>query len=142
MDATLPTKDARSRSAGRGFFWAGLGLCVVALALVVLQYRLNYLGTPWYLPILTSVGALLLVWSIVRRGSIPRILALVALAVFAGLQWLFLTTAARLPDYAGPAQAGTPIPAFQTTLADGRPFTEQDLRDGRPSVLVFFRGRW
>ena len=48
----------------------------------------------------------------------------------------------KLPDYAGPAQAGAKLPAFRTTLADGQAFTEQDLEDGTFRVLTFFRGRW
>ncbi len=54
----------------------------------------------------------------------------------------FRADRAKLPAYAGPAQAGQTLPAFRTTLADGRAFTEQDLQDGAFSVLVFFRGRW
>ena len=29
-----------------------------------------------------------------------------------------------------------------STFADGRPFTDEDLRDGSRHVMVFFRGRW
>jgi hypothetical protein len=48
----------------------------------------------------------------------------------------------RLPAYTGPVQEGKPFPAFATTWADGRPFTDADLRQSQPTVLVFFRGRW
>ena len=34
------------------------------------------------------------------------------------------------------------IPAFATSLADGKSFTEKDLATGIPTVLLFFRGRW
>ena len=57
-------------------------------------------------------------------------------------QQLDVDSGAELPDYAGPARAGHPIAAFTSRLADGRPFTQQDLQDGRPSAIVFFRGRW
>ena len=41
-----------------------------------------------------------------------------------------------------PAQPGNKVPAFATTLADGRTFTNHDLENGSNSVLIFFRGRW
>jgi hypothetical protein len=47
-----------------------------------------------------------------------------------------------LPKYNGPARVGTHIPPFTTTFADGRAFTDKDLEEGTPTVLVFFRGRW
>jgi hypothetical protein len=31
---------------------------------------------------------------------------------------------------------------FDTTLADGSKFTQDNLENGVPSVLVFIRGRW
>ena len=62
-------------------------------------------------------------------------------AAFAGFQWYFLVSLMKLPDYAGPAQAGKQFPAFAATLADGRPFTDADLRDGA-ARHGFFRGRW
>ena len=63
-------------------------------------------------------------------------------AAFAGFQWYFLASLVKLPDYDGPVRAGRQLPAFSTTLADGRPFTDADFRDGSRRVMVFFRGRW
>jgi hypothetical protein len=60
----------------------------------------------------------------------------------AAMQWLFLVSLSRLPIYDGPARGGQQMPAFQTARANGQPFTHQDLQDGTPTVLVFFRGRW
>jgi hypothetical protein len=140
MTADLHPNNA-ARPVGRGLFWLGVGLCALGIALVVLQYSLGRLITPWYLPILATLGAVLLAWSVARRRSALRILGLVMAILVAGFGWLFLFAAA-LPDYEGPAHAGQPIPGFQTRLADGRPFSDENLRDGRPSVLVFFRGRW
>jgi cytochrome oxidase Cu insertion factor (SCO1/SenC/PrrC family) len=34
------------------------------------------------------------------------------------------------------------MPSFRTVKADGTPFTEKNLQDGKFSVLVFNRGRW
>ena len=46
------------------------------------------------------------------------------------------------PPYAGPAKMGEKLPAFTATLADGSPFTNSNLQEGKPTVLVFFRGHW
>ncbi len=47
-----------------------------------------------------------------------------------------------LPPYAGPLAVGQPFPPFVTTLVDGSPLTQESLRDGRATVMVFFRGKW
>jgi hypothetical protein len=115
---------------------------LLGLALVMVQIRLGYLVVPWYSPVLATVGAVLLLAAVAQRRSIPRILGLVLLTAFAGLEWYALGWLVKLPDYEGPARPGEPFPAFRTALADGRPFTDRDLRDGTRRVLVFFRGRW
>ncbi len=138
--ATTPT--ASQRSQGRAYFWAGIGACLLGLALAVAQFGLKHLAVPWYTPMLATLGAFLLVVAVARRRSIPRVVALVLVAAFAGLQWYFLVALMKLPDYEGPARAGQPIPVFHSTLADGRPFTEGDLQDGSRHVMVCFRGRW
>ena len=142
MGTLSATALANERPRGRAYFWAGLGLCLLGLALVMAQYHLKLLIVPWYAPALTTLGALLLLGSVARRQSVIRVLALGLVAALAAFEWYFLVSLTRLPAYEGPARAGQKIPAFRTTLADGRPFTEQDLQDGTPSVLVFFRGRW
>jgi hypothetical protein len=129
------------RSRGRGYFWAGLGVCLFGVAATVAQFALQIMKTPWYSPVLATVGAVLLVVAVVRRRSIPRVIGLVLVAGFAGLQWYFLGVLMKLPDYQGP-EAGRPVPTFAATLADGRTFRDNDLRDGARHVLVIFRGRW
>jgi hypothetical protein len=136
------TSPATDRTRGRAYFWFGLAACLLGLALVFVQLGLKLLFDPWYSPALATLGAALLLVSVARRCSIPRVVALVLVAALAGLQWYFLVSLVKLPDYEGPAQAGKQLPEFRTTLADGRPFTTSDLRDGSRQVLVFFRGRW
>lgn len=138
----MSTAPAPRPAAGRGYFWAGILLALAAFGLVVLQYRLQYLVVPWQLPVVTTLGAAALLVSVVRRRTVPRLVALVLVGALAGLEWYFTVQLTRLDPYTGPAQAGQELPAFSTLLADGRPFTNQDLRDGRNHVLVFFRGRW
>jgi hypothetical protein len=138
--ATIPR--ATERSHGRAYVWAGVGACLLGLALTVAQFSLKYLFVPWYSPVLATLGACLLLGAVALRRSIPRVIAFVLVAACAGLQWYFLVSLMKLPAYDGPAQAGKPLPSFSATLADGRPFTEADLRDGSRRVMAFFRGRW
>jgi hypothetical protein len=95
-----------------------------------------------YSPALATLGAILLLVAAVRRPGTARVLVLVLVVAFAGLQWFILAVRTKLPAYEGPAQAGKRLPAFRATLADGRPFTEAGLNDGTRRVLLFFRGRW
>jgi hypothetical protein len=121
---------------------AGMGLAVLAIAMVVIQYSFQILVVPWYLPLVTAIGALLVLWSLTKRLTIVRMVVLVLLAALAGLEWASFAVGGKLPEYTGPAEAGKKLPAFQTTLADGRSFTQNDLEDGQRRVLTFFRGRW
>jgi hypothetical protein len=137
------TSPSQQRSTGRAYFWAGIGACLLGLALVFVQmFGLKYLFVPWYSPILATLGAVLLLLAVVRRRSITRVIVLVLVAAFAGLQWYGLVSMVKLPDYVGPAQPGKQLPPFQAVFADGRPFTEEDLADGSRRVMTFFRGRW
>ena len=142
MTTISTTPRAAERSVGRGYFWAGVGACLLGLALAVLQFSLKQLFVPWYTPALATLGAFLLLVAVTRRLSVLRIVTLLLVTALAAFQWFFLVSLVKLPAYEGPAQAGRPLPAFRSVLADGRSFTEEDLRDGSRRVLVFFRGRW
>src|SRR5262245_21180330 len=119
--ATIPSTASRAR--GRGYFWAGIIACLLGPAAIFAQVKLRYLVVPWYSPVLATFGAVLLLVAVFVRRSIPRLIALVLVAAFAGLQWYFLAVLMKLPEYTGPAREGRPIPALHTTLADGRSFT-------------------
>jgi hypothetical protein len=142
MSTVSTAPPATARSQGRAYFWAGVGACLLGLALAVVQFSLKILFVPWYTPVLATLGALLLLVAVARRPSILRVVVLLLFTALAGLEWFFLVSLMKLPSYEGPAQPGRQLPAFQATLADGRPFTETDLRDGSRRVMVFFRGRW
>jgi hypothetical protein len=135
-----PTNE---RSRGRGLFWLGLLACLLGPALAAAQFALlQRLDIPWYSPALASIGALMLLLSAAKRPTIPRVLFLVFTAAFAGFQWYAVTTLMKLPEYQGPIAAGKSIPPFTSTFADGKPFSEADLRDGSRRMMVFFRGKW
>ncbi len=129
------------RTPGRRSLLLGLVLAALGIIGYVVQLRLHRLMTPWYMPLLATLGALLVVNSLWQKCSVWRGLALLLVALLAGAQWLFLLTL-KLPEYAGPVAVGQPFPAFATTRADGTPFTQRDLGGDRADVMVFFRGRW
>ena len=142
MSTVSTTPSATARSPGRGYFWLGIGACLLGPVLVFAQFGLKHLFVPWYCPVLASLGAFLLLVAVARRRSVVRVVALLLVAAFAASQWYVLVALMKLPDYRGPIRTGTHLPAFAATFADDRPFTDKDLRDGSRRALVFFRGRW
>ena len=142
MNADTTRLSPTNRSSGRGLLWAGIALAGAAIGLIFLQLWMRIAAIPWYLPILTTIGVLLVLWSLSRRFGILRIVVLVLLVALAGFEWFSITIGGKLPGYTGSAQAGKTLPPFETTLADGSPLTDADLRDGKRRVMTFFRGRW
>jgi hypothetical protein len=124
------------------FFLIGVVLFILGPVIYAVQSISAIPPTPWYLPILATLGVVLMLLSVVQRGGILRIIFLVPFAVLCAFEWYMLTVMSVTPAYTGPAQPDKKIPAFATTRADGRTFTNNDLEDGKPSVLVFNRGRW
>lgn len=113
---------------------------MLAPLLFFVQLQVGLMVTPWYVPAFGTLGALLAVWAFARGRGMGALAVAVLLTAFAGFQW-FVVLSSRLPAYAGPVEVGKPFPAFQTTRADGSPFTDADLR-GQATALVFYRGRW
>lgn len=112
---------------------AGIGVYLVQF-LVLKQYVV-----PWYAPILSTVGLVLMLVAIWQRRSVCRIVGLVVFGLLLAFQWIFLLGTSA-PPYAGPA-AGKDFPAFAAQRADGSPFTEKDLA-GQSTVVLFYRGHW
>src|SRR5688572_25036203 len=125
------------RAQGRGLFWAGIAVSISGILIAMVQFSLKILIVPWYMPALTTLGALLVLASLGRRKTLARMIVLPLLIAFAGFQWFALLSLGRLPEYQGPAQAGRTMPAFQTALADGRTFSDDDLRNGKTHILTF-----
>src|SRR5262249_15809876 len=122
--------------------WIGIILALLPLVACIIQFQLKRLTVPWYLPLLSTLGVLLLLLSLRRRRTVWRFLALVLFGLLTAGEWVFLGALMNLPAYAGAAVAGQPFPTFSTPLADGSPFTEAQLKGDKNTVLVFFRGRW
>ncbi len=105
------------------------------------MFAAKILITPWYAPLLGTLGVALIILALMRSRSIWRWTAVVIFTLFVAFQWWALL-AMRTPAYTGPVKDGQPFPAFATTLADGSAFTQDDLKRDHNTVMVFFRGHW
>ena len=131
-----------SRHPGRSLLLLGALVAVAGPVLgIVLMFVAKILITPWYMPLLGTLGVVLIVLALMRSRSIWRWTALVIFTLFVGIQWWALL-AMRTPAYTGPVKVGQPFPAFVTALADGSSFTQADLQGDQNTVIVFFRGHW
>jgi hypothetical protein len=131
-----------SRSPGRLIAWSGLAIAVLGVVGYMVQlFVLKRTFEPWYVPIMGTLGAGLLLWSVLLQRTVWRkILLLVWMLVV--FEWFFMIVLSRLPPYTGPVTVGKPFPAFTTKLADGSSFTQQRFQGDKDTVLVFFRCRW
>lgn len=140
-----PVETASPPATGStGGLWIVLGLLASlgSLVGVCIQFLvLKQAFTPWYAAGLATLGVALLAIALFRRMSLPRGLLLAVFAGLAALEWYILLVVSLSPAYAGPTR-GEQLPAFAATLSDGSPFTEQDLRENGPSILLFYRGHW
>jgi hypothetical protein len=119
----------------------GLLLAPVGVIAYLVQVWALQLKAPWYMPILGTLAAALIVVSLWQKRTVWRILALIPVLLLAAAEWMFLL-GTQLPAYTGPVAVGQPFPAFATVRADDTPFTQRDLEGDQNSVLVAFRGRW
>ena len=131
-----------ARHPGRSLLLLGVLLAVAGPVLnFLLMFAAKILITPWYAPLLETLGVALIILALMRSRSIWRWTALVIFTLLLAFGW-FAVLAMRLPAYTGPVKDGQPFPAFATTLADGAAFTQDDLKGDRNTVMVFFRGHW
>lgn len=140
MEVTQESPPSALRRPGFWLVWLGLVFCLFGPIFYALQIRDKVLHVPWYAPILGTVGVGLLLLAVIRARSAWRIIGLIVFGLIVGLEWFFLLSLSVLPTYAGPVVGG-PFPSFRTHLADGAPFTQDNLK-GENTALVFFRGRW
>jgi hypothetical protein len=123
-------------------FLSGVLLFVLGPAIYFVQISLGHLDMPWHLPVLAAVGVLFMAASVLQRRGVWRSVGLVLFALICGLEWYLVLVAGKTPPYDGPAKVGYKVPEFAATYADGRAFTNKDLEDGKPTVLLFYRGHW
>jgi hypothetical protein len=140
--ATDQTAKVATAPRGWPLFVAGVLLFVLGPGIYAGQMALGQTPMPWYLPILASLGVVLMAVSVWRRRGVLRSIGVVLFLALAGLEWTFFVALSKSPEYTGPAQTGTKAPPFETTLADGRSFSNMDFATGDATVLLFFRGHW
>jgi len=132
-------------SSSRGYFWLGLALGLLGPILYVAQLLAKQLFVPWYLPVLSTLGAGLMLVAAIRTHGLWRLipgLLFVVFGLLTALGWLSMLSLSKVPKYAGSVEVGKPFPVFSTTLADGSTFDESSLKGKKQTVMVFFRGRW
>ena|SRR5947209_2599514 len=139
--------EATATPAVRGHAGAlvmGLGLLLAVLGpiLYAVQFRAGKFFVPWYVPILSTIGLILIILALRQQLGAWRIVGFIFVAGLAGLEWAFLLFFSRLPQYSGPVVSGRPLPPFAAALASGAPLTQDNFKGEQATALVFFRGRW
>ena len=134
--------DTVIRPRGWPLFLVGALLFLAGPVAYMVQINMGRLTTPWYIPILSTAGVGIMAWSLVRRFGIFRTIGLAFFLIVCVLQWYMFAVGTLNPKYEGPARAGAELPAFTATKADGATFANSDLKNGKATVLVFFRGHW
>lgn len=140
MSITSPPV-APPKSGGRLLLWTGVLAAVLGPVGYAVQMNLAQLTVPWYAPALAALGTLMVLVALLRRPSVWRVAALLLIGAVTAGEWWFLSSS-RLPAYTGPVSEGKPFPEFGAQLADGTPFTQDNLKGDQDTVLVFFRGHW
>lgn len=123
-------------------FFVGIVLFFLGPILYGVQFHFAQLWTPWYLPVLATVGVAFMIGAAWQRRGVLRTVTALLFFLMCGFEWYALAVATKTPPYTGPVRVGDRLPSFSATLANGEPFTERDLSNGAPTVLTFFRGRW
>jgi peroxiredoxin len=132
-----------AKTAPRWLLAGGMLLAVAVIAAFFLQVAWgNLLITPWYLPVGGTVAALLVLAAAIGQRRWWQFGLALACAALAGFEWLLVLVFTVLPSYTGPVAAGTPMPAFRATLADGTEIDESYFQRGRTTAVIFFQGRW
>lgn len=135
--------EAIARSSHSMLFWGGALLSLAMIPIFVLQaFWAKVLVTPWYLPIGGTIAALAVIYAVSQSWRWWKVAIALGCVALACLQWLFLLSLTVLPQYNGPIAAGSAIPMFQATLADGTEIDAAYFQQNRPTALVFFQGRW
>jgi hypothetical protein len=140
-DVTPTTSIATPRKPLRLFF-VGVLLFFLGPAIYIVQVGSGNLMMPWYLLLMSALGVLCMLVSVLQHGGIVRTVFFVLFALLCAGQWYLVMVPLKTPPYTGPAKVDQKLPEFATVFADGKPFANKDLENGKPTVLVFFRGRW
>lgn len=141
MNETTLSKQPSDRKNGRLYLMLGMVATVLGPVIFAVQFQNHILTSPWYVPALATLGVVLMIFALVQRRTVWRLMACGLTAFFAVLAWLMLMGMSA-PPYTGSVEVGRAFPHFETNLADGTGFSQTNLNGGQNTVLVFFRGRW
>src|SRR5260370_38712907 len=95
-----------ARNPGRSLLLLGMFLAVAGYVLMMLlMFAAKILITPWYAPLLGTLGVALIILALMRSRSIWRWSAAVLFSLFAAAQWLSLF-AIVFPDCTGLVKDG------------------------------------
>lgn len=130
------------RHSGRAILFLGLLLVIAGPVIYTVQVQNKSLMAPWYFPVLATLGALSIGWSLVLRRTIWRWGTTGLASLFAAFVWLMMLVGMATPPYQGPVTVGQAFPNFETRLASGEAFQQGDLKGDQDTVLVFYRGHW
>ena len=142
MNESKQLPSPAPRYSGRTFLFLGLLLVIAGPVIYTVQMQNKSLMAPWYFPVLATLGALLMGWSLVQRRTIWRWGTAGLASLFAAFVWLMMLVGMATPPYQGPVTVGQAFPNFETRLASGEAFRQGDLKGDKNTVLVFYRGHW
>jgi hypothetical protein len=143
MKGFMVPKTTSPSPSRRGFLWLGVAFAVVGIPLYFVQLMaLGRTDSPWYAPVMASLGVVMVFLALLRRASLGRWLVLSLMVALMAGEWWFLLRYVRLPAYNGPVSSGQPFPKFRAMRADGSNFANTNLIGDRTTALVFFRGHW
>src|SRR5262245_61352539 len=95
-----------ARSTGRSLLYLGMLTALAGVAIFMVQFNAAILKTPWYMPILATVGMVLIFASLKQQRTAARWIAAGLFTLFAGFQWFAMLVMMKLPAYVGPAKVG------------------------------------
>ncbi|GAB4159707.1 MAG: hypothetical protein Fur0021_30870 [Candidatus Promineifilaceae bacterium] len=90
--------------------------------------------------LLAGGGAVVAVFTLTRSLDVIGFL-LAAVALIAGIRFIYTTLSSRLPGKQIAVRRGQPALNFTALDGHGEPFTLSSL-SGRPILIKFFRGHW
>lgn len=140
-DAKEPVAAVR-QSSGWIYLLAGMLVAVSGMVIYIVRMQAKVLSSPWYVPVLATLGALLIVYSLAGQRTIWRWGTAGLFALLAAGTWFMFLVGMAAPPYTGPVTVGRAFPNFETKLAGGTNFSHADLQGDQNTILLFFRGRW
>src|SRR5690242_18712085 len=84
-------------------FLLGFLLFLIGPVIFAVQMNQHQLKMPWHVPILSTLGVLLMAASAWQRRGVLRIVGLALFVLLCGYEWFLVVVKFRTPEYHGPA---------------------------------------